>query len=196
VPDVPCPEIPQGIDYSEFTSSDYDTLFGQPDLATLDSDRSENVTFNRLGNFLDDSIASTRYMLPVTCCAETTGPRAPRQAPSNAPFLPMNDDELLMQDILFEFNDGNVPKAASSPEVKPSNPGSDSQLPPERATETPFQFEISRDIASPVCSPAPDPMTPPVTFDWTVATPVDEHYSNASSSRKRPKTKEWQHVSS
>lgn len=196
MPDLPCPEIPQALDDSDFTSLDHDILFGQPVLATPVSDRSENVTFNGLGNFPDDSIASTRCMLPVTCCAETMGARALGHEPNNAPFLPMSDDELRMQDILFDFNHGNVQKAPSSPEVKPSNPGSDSQLPPERATETPFQFEITSNIASPVFSLAPMPIAPPVAFDWTVATPIDEHYSNASSSRKRPKIKELQHVSS
>lgn len=196
MPDDLCPEIPQGVDYLEFTSLDYDTHFGQLDLATLVSDRSENVTFNGIGNFLDDSIASTRCILPVTCFAETTGARAPGQEPNNALFLPMNDAEILMQDILFDSNDENVQKVPSSLEVKLSNPGSNSQLPLERATEIPSQFEITSNIASPVFSLAPTPIAPPVAFNWTVATPVDEHYSNASSSRKRLKTKEFQHVSS
>lgn len=194
VPDIPCPEVPQGAHYLEFTSPDYDTLFFQPDLATLSPNQSQNVIFNGVEHSLNSSVASTQSMLPVTCFVETTGANALCQEPNNTPFPSLNEEDLRMQDILFEFNDGNLQKAPSSPESNASNPENAAQLHPERASATRFDFRIASNIAALGFSIPSTPMAPSMAPHWTVPTPLDEHYSGAST-RKRPRTKELQHVS-
>lgn len=182
VQDVPCTELSQTVNYSEFTSLDNDVNFGQPSLAASHSGPSEHSTFNVVANLSNDSIA----------CAEAM---VLGQELDAAPFLHMNNGELLMQDILSDFNDGNAQEALSSPEAEPSDTSREFQLPLARATVTASQFELNGNVVSSVFPVPQTQASHSFALDWTVADPADEHYSNAASSRKRPRTQELQHVS-
>lgn len=200
VPEIPKSTIPLGTDFSTYTSCDFESLFDNYDLASLCPDNGQSSSFDDADatQVFRDCMSTTELLIPGEYVLEDRVARVGDSSTEDVHIaVPVTEEDIFHigqeSSSLTEITSQYI---LSEEETPKSNILSKAETPLGWATQTPFPFSPARNHDSSTTPLVSTPSTFSTGFDGTVSFPVDRHYLDVSSRRKRQKIDELQHVSS